>query len=368
MNDKDKLVRHLANGYTVLHVTSKISTLNKNGEGFLEDPLNQDKSIIIFNKGCIITDDAETLEFARQILEKGNEIIGTRIVAVCEMLGTDKPEEDIGDIDIFINSLNENSTWEFKLSDNSIFLITISTDSSDRILINQNIEKIRKFVDLLSHSQSVGILIRSIQESHIRKRKDPVFTEIKHCKNLQPLSKELTSNIFHLVDCHDEDKLFEAAHGLNQSFIENCLPNRLSMLWATVESLFRTKQNHLLTSDEIDQLINAADQIETLKSESEKWRLDILRKGIRNSELFSSKTRNQRIALSISKELGLDYEDTLKNIRTISKKRGKHLHQLIGDSGEIRESEVYLQKILHTYINKQIIDKQIKLPDNLNNE
>lgn len=128
------------------------------------------------------------------------------------------------------------------------------------------------------------------------------------------------------------------------------------MLWATIETLFlRTKPEHLLKSQEIEILIKSIDQLDILKSENDKWRLEKLKERIKDSTILSLKNRNERIAFSIAHELNRNYDETLKKVKIASQTRGKYLHDLRRDElPELRNTEEYLQEILIEYIKKEL--------------
>jgi hypothetical protein len=372
MYEKNRLLEYLGKGYSINGPILKISAIKDrnnflevfpidNGINVLENPLNQKKTLIMLrneiNTTEIITDDEETIEFA--IKKQSEPYIITEIHVVCEVLGTDIAEVGIFDLENFVHALNENSNWEFNLGDNidSMFTITIRIESLNPQLIEDAIEKTQKFIDLLAISENVGILIHDISSCKTKKEPEPIAVKIgKPKRRLEKPSKELISKIAYYSTSCDKNDLYIAAHGLNLSYIENCLPNRVSMLWATVETLFKTKPEHLLDKEEIKMLIKHIDQLDFLKSEDDKWRLEKLKEGIKNPNLFSLKNRNERIALFISNELDLDYDETLRNIKLATSIRGKYLHELRDEWSEIRKTEKYLQGILKAYIHKKLTD------------
>jgi hypothetical protein len=370
MYEKNKLVEYLEKGYLINGPILKISTIQDkenflevfpidNGIDVLKNPLNQEKNLIMLRNGNntteIITNHKGTIELAVQ--KQKEPFIITEIHAVCEILGTDIAEVGTFDFENFVHALNENSNWEFILGDHSdsIFTVKVRIESLDPQLIDEFTEKIQKFIDLLAISQNVGILIHDITNCKTKKEPEPILVVIgKPKRRLGKPSKKLISKIAYYSTSYDKNELHIAAHGLNLSYIENCLPNRVSMLWATVETLFKTKPEHLLNKEEMKILIKGIDQLDLLKSEDDKWRLKKLKEGIKNPNLFSLKNRNERIALFISNELDLDYNETLKNIKLATSIRGKHLHELRDEWSEIRNTEKYLQGILRAYIYKKL--------------
>ena len=358
MYKKNNLIEYFENGYLINGPVIKISEIAD--LKLLVKASDQEKTLIMLwkdgNTIKIITDDEETIKLAKQKREDQDTPIGTSIHAICEISGTNVAGEGTFDFESFIHALNENSNWKFEsYGSDSMFTINIKIESLDAQVINQQIEVVQHFVDLLASYQDIGILIHSIQNCIIPKT-GPFFMEGVIQTRLEKPSKELISKIADGYACSGRKELHDAAYGLNRSYVENYLPNRISMLWATIETLFGNKPEHLLKVEEIEELIECIDQLDIWKSESDKERLKRLKERIKDPTILSLKSRNERIASSISNELDRDYNETLRMIISVSKIRGKYLHQLRRDEQlELRNTEKYLQGVLKTYIKKEMI-------------
>jgi hypothetical protein len=235
-----------------------------------------------------------------------------------------------------------------------MFTIEIEIESVDLQVINEQIEIIQHFTDLLAYHQNIGIFIREIKKVLIPKI-GPVLTVWPIKKRLEKPHNELISKIADYSAYSGKKELFDAVHGLNLSYVENCLPNRVSMLWATIETLFGNKPEHLLKVEEIEILIKCIDQLDIWKSDNDKMRLARLKERIKDKTVLSLKTRNELIASSISDELDLDYTKTFKKIQFASKIRGKNLHGLrLEEQRELIDVEEYLQGILKAFIKKKL--------------
>ena len=368
MKEKDKLIKYFEKGYLINGPIKKISEIfDTNLPKYA--PF-KGKTLIMLIKGDatiegndttkIVTDDKETIKLAKQKRKDQDTPIGTLIYVICEISGTNVTGEGFFDLESFIHALNENSNWEFESYNSldygsNLFTIKIKTESLDAQAIDKQIEIAQHFIDLLAFYEDIGILIHDIKKALIPKV-GPFLLEGRSEKRLGKPSKELISKIVNNYSCSGKKELYDATHGLNRSYAENYLPNRISMLWATIETLFGTKSEHLLKEEEIKVLIECIEQLDIWKPENDKMRLEKLKERIKDPNVLSSKNRNERIASSISDELNRDYNETLKMIRFVSKIRGKYLHELRKDEQmELRNAEEYLQEVLKAYL-KEIMD------------
>lgn len=171
----------------------------------------------------------------------------------------------------------------------------------------------------------------------------------------QELSEELISKIADNYINKGQDKLYAAIHGFNLSYIDKSLANKLSVLWATVETLFGDQKAYLFSNEELEDLFGKIESLDFFKSDNNQWRLTRLKGILRNKMDFKNKTRNELIASSISKELNLDYNETYNKIRDITIVRGKNLHELrMDERQELQDAIEYLQRMIRTYIEKNL--------------
>jgi hypothetical protein len=358
MREVDKLIKYLESDHSIKSVMNISEMIDKK---LPQDEQNQQKALIMLSKdeniSMFYAEDEETIRFAKQKIEDQDKPIGTLIFVVCEISGTSAVGERIRELESFIRTLNENSDWKFESKGSDmVFTISVRIESVDTQIIDEKTEIIQHFIDLLAFYKNIGIVIHSIQKQFVRK--DGLLTMYGITQRaLDGVSKEFISRVYSYV-CLGNKEVYDAAHGLNRSYVENNLPNRISTLWATIETLFTSKTEHLLNNDEIEVIINCIDQLDIWKSEQDKIRLKKLKERIKDPNVLSLKNRNERIASSISYELDRDYNETLKMIKFVSKIRGKYLHELRKDEQiELRNTEEYLQEILKAYINKNLLIK-----------
>jgi len=201
-------------------------------------------------------------------------------------------------------------------------------------------------LDFLAYLYQVGFYIQHLSISQIP-RLEPTVSVGPEERMLTAVTKE---------DIHDIEvvlsspKAIVAVRGLNQSYIENCMPSRLSMLWAAAEHVFSNKPERLLSNDEITSLFKAAEIIESLRKDPQ--RLGDLKKALQDPDRLPLKSRNLRMAEAIAPVMNITTEVAYTKVRTASKLRGKNVHRLSQDWKDIEDSEKFLQEALLRYIAK----------------
>jgi len=123
------------------------------------------------------------------------------------------------------------------------------------------------------------------------------------------------------------------------------------MLWSAVEEVFKIEPERLLTYDEIKNIIEAAEGIESLKKD--KTRLKRFKDAIQNPNRLPLKSRNEGIAENISCVTDISEDEVYSKIRKATSLRGKHVHKLSLNWKEIEESEKFLQTSLLCYLTCQ---------------
>ena len=284
-------------------------------------------------------DDVKSKDKAISILIKAN----------CVVLGSSSSKERIFHIDDLVTSLDSNLGWEFELNNLGGFDVNIRLDSIEIVDIEKAINKLQCLLDCLAISQHVGFFIQHYSASPIQK--SGISCSVGGVESLLDrvnLDEITTLNAV----ISSSNKSMIAARGLNQSYIENCLPSRLSMLWSAVEEVFKIESERLLTDDEIKNIIEAAEGIESLKED--KTRLELFKGAIKDPNRLPLMSRNEGIAKNISCVMDISEDDIYSKIRKTTSLRGKHVHTLsLRSWNEIEESEKFLQTALLYYLSDQ---------------
>lgn len=363
MDEYDKLEELLEGDYFVVVVLplSRITTKTIDniysvfsiefGMEILLDSSNSGKCLLMLrhkysgHRVEILTSNEHAIKRANEQYEYQDESIGTIVRANCVALGGRSVSQRIFHLDDLVASLNDFSDWKFELKNFGTFEVVIQLDSIEDGDIEETINKLQCLLDCLAISQQVGFHIQHYSKSAIKRFNANISIGPEE-RSLEKVNLEEITNIEKIISISTEAST--AARGLNQSFIENCLPSRLSMLWAASEHVFGSKAEKLLTDKEIGALISAANEIESLKED--KSRLDKFKETIRDPNRLPLENRNIRMAKAISQVMNLSEEDTYSKVRDASRLRGKHVHDISMNWKDIEISEKFLQKALLCYL------------------
>jgi len=367
MDDHAKLERLLADGYLLVGYVLPFSKLTPESIAntisvfsiqlapeILLDPSNKTKSLVMLRHSStgqqveIVTSNERTISRANEQLRYQREPIGTLIRARCAALGGRTSRQRIFHLDRLVASLKGLRGWDFKLGDTvGTFEIVIRLKSTDTGAIEETIDELQRLLDCLAISQQVGFHIQHCSVVAIP-RLEPSVSIGPEERMLSPVTPVEVHNI---VVGISSSKAMVAAEGLNQAYIENCMPSRLSRLWAAAEDVFGGKPELLLEEAEVKYLIGEANRIESLGNDPA--RLKKLKDTVSNPDRLPLKSRNERMADNIAPILSISIEEAYSKVRLASELRGKHGHQLLANWENIEASEKFLQEALLCYLRKQ---------------
>lgn len=367
MDDYAKLERLLADGYFVVGDVFHLAKLAPESMAnfvsvfsiqlspkILLDPSNKTMSLVMLrhlstgHRVEILTSDERTISRADERLRYQREPIGTLVRADCSALGGRTSRQRIFHLDRLVASLKGLWGWDFKLGDTvGTFEVVIHLKSTDTGAIEETIDKLQRLLDCLAISQQVGFHIQHYSVVAIP-RLGPSVSIGREEMMLSPVTTEEIHNIVAVIS---SSEAVVAAEGLNQAYIENCMPSRLSRLWAAVEDVFGGNPKLLLKEAEVRYLIDQAKGIESLRTDSD--RLKKLREALSDPNRLPLVSRNERMADAIAPILSISAEEAYIRVRLASELRGKHGHQLLANWENIEASEKFLQEALLCYLRKQ---------------
>jgi hypothetical protein len=345
-NDDKRLKDLIDNGY-LISVTLEIDKT-------LENNINNLKLFFILHNsktnkkiGCV-TGDQVIIDRVLKQQKYQKEPIGTQIYAYCAALGGKSSKERFFHLEDLIKSINGFQNWEFKISDRiGTFKVIIKIESIEKSQIEKTFSDLQFLLDCMAHYYQVGFQIQHYNISPIP-RLDIIFAWGPEERRLESFDKEIILKIGKLIS---NEEIRNIAHGINQSYTENNLTSRITILWAAVEQAFQTSPKHLLRTNEIEEILKIVSNIETLKTEPE--RLKKLKSILKDPDRIPSISRNTRIAQSVSKLLKLDNDMIDKKIKDISKLRGRHVHSITPENIiEFENAENFLRDILEKYMKK----------------
>lgn len=367
MDDHTKLERLLADGYLLVGYVLALSKLTPESIAntisvfsiqlapeILLDPSNKTKSLVMLRHRSsgqqveILTSDQRTIKRANEQLRYQREPIGTLVRARCAALGGRTSRQRIFHLDRLVASLKGLWGWDFKLGDTvGTFEVVIRLKSTDTGAIEETIDELQRLLDCLAISQQVGFHIQHCSVVAIP-RLEPSVSFGPEEMMLSPVTP---GEIHSIVAAISSSEAVVAAEGLNQAYIENCMPSRLSRLWAAAEDVFGSEPEPLLMEEEVESLIDHAENVASLKKDCK--RLEKLKEALSNPDRLPLVSRNERMANAIAPIMGMSVDDVYRKVRTASELRGKHGHQLLENWESIEASEKFLQEALLCYLKKQ---------------
>lgn len=363
MKDYERIKQLIASGYIILgnvfpltrFKTDKIENFAKvfairTDKQTLLDPSNQNKSLIIFRNLStkdqveIITLNEKAILLAQKQIKYQREPIGILIRSNCVALGGRSSYQRVFHLDRLIPSLDRLWGWKFIL-DKEVgrFIVEVRINSNNPSDAEKVMNKLQHLLDYISIHQEVGFHIQHTSISPIP-RIEPTISSGQEERRLEPISfSENEIDRF----LRSPSEILVSVRGLNQSYIENCMPSRLAILWSAFESVFDYKPTPLLFSKEIKELIKACENIPTLIENSE--RLHKLKWILSDPNRLPLKNRNERMSENVARIMKISPDEAYKKVQKASKIRGKHLHKLRGNWKEMEQSEKFLQEALKQY-------------------
>jgi hypothetical protein len=226
-------------------------------------------------------------------------------------------------------------------------------ESTDIYSVEEAKEKLRRLLDYLAYSERIGFHIQDLVVGPIRRCSlNPYALGTGPEERL--LDAVTPEEIAGIESILARSKTRAAARGLNQAYVENYMPSRLSMLWAALEDVFSTKPQPLLSQEERNALLNQAEQIATLKVDRD--RLDRLKAALSDPDRLPKKGRNERIAHGIALIMGISEDEAYSELTRTSRLRAKNVHKLSEDDwNAMAASTRFLEQVLRCYLDKHMV-------------
>lgn len=371
MDKNFQIERLLTDGYLIVGPVIPIANLYNSISKFLAvfdisdsrqtllDPRNRDKTLIMLKHPStkqriqIITSDVTTINKALAQRRYQEEPIGLLIRAQCSALGGRSSDERVFHLDQLIPSIDGLWNWHFKLGKTvGTFEAIKRLETTNSFAAEKDLDSLSHLLGSLAYIYQVGFFIQHSTISKILRMETTVSWGPEE-RMLSAITKKEVQDIESLLA---SPEAIVAIKGLNQAYIENCMPSRLSMLWSAVEQVFSSRSEPLLNKKEIEALLKAADKIESLKADNK--RLTNLSEALKNPDRLPLKSRNLRMAEAIASVLKMDFNMAYSKVKKASEMRGKNVHSLAQSWKDIKESEAFLQKALLAYIAATQVSKQ----------
>ena len=377
MDDYEKLERLLSEGYLIAEPVYPLGQLNPQSiDRFIRffhfetafeallDPGNKDKLLVTLghpNTGSrveVLACDEATIARVNKQLDYQREPVGTVIHARCVVVdNSSRDRQACHGLDRLVASLDGLQGWRFTLLGNQppTFGVEMRLESTDVRSVEEAKEALRRLLDYLAYSERIGFHIQDLVVGPIRRCSlNPYVLGIgPEERLLDAVTREEMAGIGSILA---RSKTRAAARGLNQAYVENYMPSRLSMLWAALEDVFSTKPQPLLSREERNALLNQAEQIATFKVDGD--RLDRLKAALSDPDRLPKKGRNERIAQSIAPIIGTSEDKAYLELTKASRLRAKNVHKLSEDDWNAMAAAIgFLERVLRCYLDKQMARK-----------
>jgi hypothetical protein len=346
MTEKEKLISFLKKGYQphmIVREIPKKEVRIKLPEPYLEKkvfalPLrhNQKENLMFyFTK-------KETLAYAKKLVEGAKTIIGYDLCVYCSVTSLEAIQGREVHFDSVIKSLKEIKGWEVEESEYAnVFEVHFKIDGNNNKLLKRYVEEVREIALILSLKNKMGLTVNYYSPG-TKYKAQPFSLKIGLAQtNLNGIQEQ---DLQDLSKLYNGEKCREATSALRLIYSQINTTSKITIAWAALEKLFRTKPQHLLSKKELGIIDKKLQELEIEES-----KLEVIEERIKNPNIMTEKSRNERIAKGISDLLNKDYKSTLKQVRGLSKARGKLVHTL-GKTSDIKEHLDFIENILHSYI------------------
>jgi hypothetical protein len=288
----------------------------------------------------------ETLHYAQQLVAASLEIVG---YSACGYISAVGPDAVAGHKvffcpEVVATLVAQNGNWRVNESQDypSTIELRLEIEGNDTAKLSRFRDDLEKAAVFLSISDRHGFVVSSFS-SGARSRAQPFSVTVGLPGRLVRGTKKIEwadiDTIWNDVECR------LALEALRLIFSQVTNRTMIVAAWSAIEEIFGGKPEHILTSDEIDRLMECAKGIPSLGPD----KLNRFGEAVRDTNRMATKNRNERIAEALSHLTGDDEQFLYTQIRTITRLRGKSAHTLHGDD-DIQKSIEFIERVLWAYI------------------
>jgi hypothetical protein len=367
--DIRKLKEYFKNGYKVLRkpiaisdidektfeIIKKVYNIRTNKEDILS---NSDKYLIVIRNIAdqkeFLTNDQDIIKVAKEQYKYQFEQGGVKIRFNYQVLGGIKyhyPPNHLH-VDKFLKSLDLILNGKIYKGDYpGTFNFVISINPFNQFVIQKSIEETENLFNYIATLKQIGFQLLYY-----------IVTPVSHSIIAPEVSKTegvitpLNENEINIINRKEflKETVIVVCKKLNQAYIEAELIDRLVMLWSTIEKVFSSPSESLLYDSEIENILDFAENIETLKNDSK--RLNKFKSLINDKTIFHKESRNDVISKNIIHLLENEkYNEIKKKVKKASSLRGKYLHNLEHNEViSIKQLNLFFENVLKKYIETRI--------------
>ena len=298
----------------------------------------------------------EAISFSEELVEKQKEVIGYNLIIYCSGIGPDTINGRKINLEFVIDAIKDIYNWEALPSDYpNTFKLKKQIEGDDQEMLDLFIERANYIALGLSLLNRHGFIVGST--SHGTRYKGQPFSVNVGIpeRNINPITK---SHITYIEKILENNPTLIAARALQEIYRQVTNDSRITVGWAAIEDIFSSKPDHLLTDEEFDQVLNAIDQLDDIPEKKRERLVNI----IKNPNLISNISRNQRISKSISEMTSLDFEYVFKSVKKLSKERARQVHSLSNEIDSVIVHINFIEDVLW-----EVIESHIATPNPFRN-
>ena len=288
----------------------------------------------------------ETKKYAQDLVKAGKEVIGYHPVVYVSVISNESIHGRKVHFESVIDSFKEVKRWDVRPSSYpNVIEIHFDINSGDKHKVENAIEEVGKILYLLTLKNKKGFHIASYSSGE-RYCHQPFSANAGLVETmLEGFSAKELEKHYKLLK---NDNFVEVVNALRLIYSQVNNISKITVSWATIEDIFgHAKPTHILEQKEIKKVVES---IRNLEIDERKKKVLVNR--IKDSSLFSKKSRNERIAENISSLLEKELDVIKKQLKNVSKLRGKLVHSINMDDSDVKPHLQFIESIFLKYLKK----------------
>lgn len=292
--------------------------------------------------------DPAAVDFARGLVEEQKAIIGYDLCVYCSGIGPDTIHGRKLYLHSVVESLQQLLEWDLATSEYPhTFEVSFKIEGDDQAAVDDRLEQVREIALALSLRNRLGFVVGYTSPGTMYQGQPFSLKVGLQERNVRGLSDSHLAYIDKV--CDDPDAL-AAAKALQEVYCQVSDDSRITVGWAAIEHIFASPAQHLLAPAELEAVLDAAEQLDTIPRDKR----DRLKTLLRNPDLLSQAGRNECLALGISERTGMEFEDVRDKVRLLARERGRQVHTLSDEARPPPQHVDFVESVLWAVIKTAI--------------
>lgn len=287
----------------------------------------------------------EELKVAREAYHRDQQPLEFSLKIVCEVTQT---EEDDVEVCYCVERIKQVLDWDVKKENNHKFSISFTINPDEIYLKDEYINKVKNLLYNLSLKNKMAFEARKETfNPSVATRSFPSHMHVG--KQTSLLSAKIEKEDIESINGIKEDNLKD----LVKFYGSITKGDKIAVGYSILEKVFDVGGENILSNAEKKRILNKlkSDKEEVFDSEVEE-KIKVIKKAIGESHFMFKRTKNERIAFNISRELDNEKEEeVLEMIKGICKNRAVNSHKL--EEPEKREEANSQIKFIERIISKK---------------